>query len=98
MTRLPRILCLIAGILATALSAAPPVSTPAGYIVDFTKYDFIDSTLNLIQFPSGKDSFEPFFQKMDTLVFETRARSTSCTSAVRTSRPTSSRAVSASTS
>ena len=74
MTRLPRILCLIAGILAIALFAAPPVSTPAGYIVDFTKYDFIDSTLNLIQFPSGKDSFEPFFQKMDTLVFENKGK------------------------
>ena len=46
----------------TALFAAPPVSTPVGYIIDFTKYDFIDSTLNIIQFPNGKESFEPFFQ------------------------------------
>lgn len=74
MTRLPRILCLVAGVLATALFAAPPVSTPAGYVVDFTKYDFIDSTLNIIQYPSGKDAFEPFFQKMDTLVFENKGK------------------------
>ena len=74
MTRLPRIISLIAGILVTALFAAPPVSTPASYIIDFTKYDFIDSTLNRIQFPSGNASFEPFFQKMDTLVFENKGR------------------------
>ena len=73
MTRLPRILCSIACI-ATALFAAPPVSNPTGYVIDFSKYDFIDSTLNYIQFPSGKDSFEPFFQKMDSLVFENKGQ------------------------
>jgi len=74
MTRLPRILCLMAGVLVTALFAAPPVSTPGSYIIDFSKYDFIDSTLNIIQFPGGKDSFEPFFQKMDSLVFENKGK------------------------
>ena len=74
MTRFSRTLCLITGILATALFAAPPVTTPASYIIDFSKYDFIDSTLNLIQFPSGKAAFEPFFQKMDSLVFENKGK------------------------
>ena len=74
MTRLPRILCLMAGVLVTALFAAPPVSTPGSYIIDFSKYDFIDSTLNIIQFPGGRDSFEPFFQKMDSLVFENKGK------------------------
>ena len=74
MTRLPRILCLMAGALATALFAASPVATPASYIIDFSKYEFIDSTLNVIQFPSGKNAFEPFFQKMDSLVFENKGK------------------------
>ncbi|SHG54406.1 GDSL-like Lipase/Acylhydrolase family protein [Fibrobacter sp. UWCM] len=75
MKGLSRILGILTfAISATALFAAPPVSTPAGYIVDFTKYDFIDSTLNIIQFPSGKESFEPFFQKMDSLVFENKGK------------------------
>ena len=74
MTRLPRILYLMAGVLVTALFAAPPVSTPGSYIIDFSKYDFIDSTLNIIQFPGGRDSFEPFFQKMDSLVFENKGK------------------------
>ena len=74
MTRFSRILCSIVGILATALFAAPPVSNPTGYVIDFSKYEFIDSTLNLIQFPNGKDSFEPFYQKMDSLVFENKGQ------------------------
>ena len=74
MTRFSRIFGSIVGILATALFAAPPVSNPTGYVIDFSKYEFIDSTLNLIQFPSGKDSFEPFYQKMDSLVFENKGQ------------------------
>ena len=59
---------------ATALLAAPPVSTPAKYAIEYTKYDFIDSTLNYIQFPKGKDAFETFFKKMDSLVFENKGK------------------------
>ncbi|MBP5439325.1 MAG: hypothetical protein J6Y14_00230, partial [Fibrobacter sp.] len=44
------------------------------YDVDFTKYDFIDTSLNTIQFPQGSASFEPFFKKLDTLVFENRGK------------------------
>ena len=48
--------------------------TPGYYDVDFTKYDFIDTSLNTIQFPQGNASFEPFFKKLDTLVFENRGK------------------------
>ena len=48
--------------------------TPGYYDVDFTKYDFIDTTLNTIQFPKGNATFEPFFKKLDTLVFENKGK------------------------
>ncbi len=48
--------------------------TPGYYDVDFSKYDFIDTSLNTIQFPQGSASFEPFFKKLDTLVFENRGK------------------------
>ena len=47
---------------------------PGSYNIDLTKYPFIDTTLNVIQFPKGAQSFEPFFSKMDTLVFENRGQ------------------------
>lgn len=47
---------------------------PGSYHIDFSKYSFIDSTLNVIQFPKGNASFEPFFKKLDTLVFENRGQ------------------------
>lgn len=49
-------------------------TAPGGYALDLAKYDFIDSTLNTIQFPAGNKSFEPFFNKLDTLVFENRGQ------------------------
>ncbi len=48
--------------------------TPGYYDVDFSKYDFIDTSLNTIQFPRGSASFELFFNKLDTLVFENRGK------------------------
>lgn len=48
--------------------------TPGYYDVDFTKYDFIDTSLNTIQFPKGNATFEPFFKKLDTLVFENKGK------------------------
>lgn len=47
---------------------------PGKYNVDISKFDFIDTTLNVIQFPSGNKKFEPFFNKLDTLVFENRGQ------------------------
>lgn len=47
---------------------------PGSYPLDIAKYDFIDTTQNVIQFPSGSAAFEPFFKKMDTLVFENRGQ------------------------
>lgn len=47
---------------------------PGGYNIDFSKYSFIDSSLNVIQFPKGSSSFDPFFKKLDTLVFENRGQ------------------------
>ena len=65
---------LILATLVSCLFAGGPIATPATYIIDFSKYDFIDSTLNIIQFPGGKQSFEPFYQKMDSLVFENKGQ------------------------
>ena len=56
------------------VSAKDMEITPGYYDVDFTKYDFIDTSLNTIQFPQGSASFEPFFTKLDTLVFENRGK------------------------
>lgn len=46
--------------------------TPANFDLDISKYNFIDTTQNEIQFPNGNASFAVFFNKMDTLVFENR--------------------------
>ena len=62
------------GIFSLGASAKDMVITPGFYDVDFTKYDFIDTSLNTIQFPHGNASFEPFFKKLDTLVFENRGK------------------------
>ena len=51
------------------VSAKDMEITPGYYDVDFTKYDFIDTSLNTIQFPQGSASFEPFFKKLYTPVF-----------------------------
>ena len=56
------------------VSAKDMEITPGYYDIDFTKYDFIDTSLNTIQFPQGSASFEPFFKKLDTLVFENRGK------------------------
>ncbi|MCQ2108830.1 MAG: GDSL-type esterase/lipase family protein [Fibrobacter sp.] len=57
------------------LASAKDLSvTPGSYPLDIAKHDFIDTTLNVIQFPSGSASFEPFFKKLDTLVFENRGQ------------------------
>ena len=48
--------------------------TPGYYDVDIAKYDFIDTSLNTIQFPKGSATFEPFFKKLDTLVFENKGK------------------------
>ena len=57
-----------------SISAKDMEITPGYYDVDFAKYDFIDTSLNTIQFPQGNASFEPFFKKLDTLVFENRGK------------------------
>ena len=57
-----------------SISAKDMEITPGYYDVDFAKYDFIDTSLNTIQFPQGSASFEPFFKKLDTLVFENRGK------------------------
>ena len=65
---------LACSILSTFVFAKDLPITPGGYSIDFTKYNFIDSSLNVIQFPKGSASFEPFFNKLDTLVFENRGQ------------------------
>ena len=67
-------LALILAALVASVFAGGPIATPASYAIDYEKYNFIDSTLNTIQFPSGKEAFEPFFQKMDSLVFENKGQ------------------------
>ncbi|MCF0217041.1 MAG: hypothetical protein HUK21_11285 [Fibrobacteraceae bacterium] len=74
---LTRILLILLITLSTTLSAKEPSSkkTPLNaYDIDFTKYPFIDTTLNTIQFPKGNQSFTQFFNRLDTLVFENRGK------------------------
>ena len=47
---------------------------PGNYSLDINRYDFIDTTLNVIQYPKGNATFTPFFNKMDTLVFENKGQ------------------------
>ena len=47
---------------------------PGAYSIDLTHYDFIDTSLNVIQFPKGNASFNEFYSKMDTLVFENKGQ------------------------
>lgn len=54
--------------------AANTLPAPGQYSIDLTKFSFIDTSVNVIQFPKGSKNFEPFFQKMDTLVFENRGQ------------------------
>lgn len=66
------VICVLA--FACSLFAKDLPIVPGGYNIDFAKYNFIDSSLNVIQFPKGSASFEPFFNKLDTLVFENRGQ------------------------
>lgn len=63
------VLCLAALTSAKDLNIAP-----GSYPLDISKYDFIDTTQNVLLFPNGNSAFEPFFKKMDTLVFENRGQ------------------------
>ena len=69
-----KILFLCTALIAASLYAKGPMPAPGSYAIDLTKYTFIDTTLNTIQFPKGGDAFEPFFNKMDTLVFENKGQ------------------------
>lgn len=53
---------------------AAELTSPGDYTIDLSKYPFVDTTLNRIQFPKGNKSFETFYQKLDTLVFENRGQ------------------------
>lgn len=74
MISLRKLLALSVLCFAGLLSAKDLAVTPGSYPLDISKYDFIDTTLNVIQFPKGSSAFEPFFRKMDTLVFENRGQ------------------------
>lgn len=70
-----RLLSVIVFAVAFSLSFAKDLTiAPGSYTLDFSKYDFIDTTLNVIQYPKGNASFEPFFRKLDTLVFENKGQ------------------------
>ena len=68
-----RLLCIITLALGFAF-AKGPMPAPGSYSLDLAKYDFVDTTVNVIQFPKGNEAFTPFFNKMDTLVFENRGQ------------------------
>jgi len=68
-----RLLCIITLALGFAF-AKGPMPAPGSYSLDLAKYDFVDTTVNVIQFPKGNEAFTPFFNKMDTLVFENKGQ------------------------
>ena len=75
MTRVLRTFALIAlSVFAQNVLAKDVPPVPGGYSLDLSRYDFIDTTQNVIQFPKGNASFNAFFNKMDTLVFENRGQ------------------------
>ncbi len=67
-------LLLIVAFAALSTFAKDLTIAPGSYSLDLTKYDFIDTTVNVIQFPKGNEAFTPFFNKMDTLVFENKGQ------------------------
>jgi lysophospholipase L1-like esterase len=69
-----RLLALCIALVSVSLFAKDPMPAPGSYAIDLTKYPFIDTTLNIIQFPKNADAFETFYNKMDTLVFENRGQ------------------------
>ena len=73
MTRVLRTFAFIAlSVFAQNVLAKDASTAPGSYNIDLSRYDFIDTTQNVIQFPKGNASFNAFFNKMDTLVFENR--------------------------
>lgn len=69
-----RKLILIIAFFTCCLYAKGPAPYFGDYAVDITKLNFIDTSINKIQFPKGSESFEPLFNKLDTLVFENRGQ------------------------
>ena len=65
---------LLIALLAFSVFAKDMQTAPGAYTIDLTRYDFIDTSLNVIQYPKGNAAFTPFFNKMDTLVFENRGQ------------------------
>lgn len=75
MTRVLRTFAFIAlSVFAQNVLAKDASTAPGSYNIDLSRYDFIDTTQNVIQFPKGNSSFNAFFNKMDTLVFENRGQ------------------------
>lgn len=60
--------------LLTAMVCANPADKPGIFPLNTEKYDFIDTSLNVIQFPKGDDNFQALYSKLDTLVFENRGQ------------------------
>ena len=61
-------------LLALSVFAKDVPTAPGGFYIDLSRYDFIDTTQNVIKFPKGNASFNAFFNKLDTLVFENRGQ------------------------
>lgn len=75
MTRVLRTFAFIAlSVFAQNVLAKDASTAPGSYNINLSRYDFIDTTQNVIQFPKGNASFNAFFNKMDTLVFENRGQ------------------------
>lgn len=73
-TTLVKILAVASCFFAFIATAKDMPIAPGSYDLDISKHDFIDTTLNTIQFPKGSKAFEPFYKKMDSLVFENRGQ------------------------
>ena len=67
-------LLLVVAVAALSAFAKDLTIAPGSYSLDLAKYDFIDTTVNIIQFPKGNGAFTKFFEKMDTLVFENKGQ------------------------
>jgi lysophospholipase L1-like esterase len=65
---------LVVALAALSAFAKDLTIAPGSYSLDLAKYDFIDTTINIIQFPKGNEAFTRFFEKMDTLVFENKGQ------------------------
>ena len=70
---------LLIALLAFSVFAKDMQTAPGAYAIDLTRYDFIDTTLNVIQYPRGTPRLRHFSTRWIHLFLKTEAKFAFCT-------------------